>query len=91
MYQDILRDSEIYQMIMQEGREEERRRELQDQRLTILRIMQAFPKLARLAIDLIEQTTDTKKLQDLTVSMSISQAEDEARQYLTEINRKDQN
>lgn len=41
MYQDILRDSEIYQMIMQEGREEERRRKLQDQRLTILRIMQA--------------------------------------------------
>src|SRR5260370_35182725 len=86
MYQDILRDSEIYQMIMQEGIEEgiekerqlQQQQKLQDQRRTILRIVQTkFPKLARLAIDQTSELTDPQKLEDLIVFMGLSQTEEE--------------
>lgn len=93
MYQDILRDSEIYQMIMQEGeekgREEEHQRRLQDQRRAILRIVQAkFPDLARIAIDLTNTITDPEQLEDVTVYMGLAQTADEAYQYLTRPNKK---
>ena len=92
MYQDILRDSEIYQMIMQEGIEEgiekerqlQQQQKLQDQRRTIQRIVQTkFPKLARLAIEQTNSITDSAKLEDLIVFMGLSQTEEEAHQYLT--------
>ncbi|HVB73484.1 MAG TPA: hypothetical protein VNE38_08000 [Ktedonobacteraceae bacterium] len=88
MYQDILRDSEIYQLIMQEGIEKERLVQLEHQRRTILRIVQTkFPKLARLAIDQTNALTDPEKLEDLIVFMGLSQTEEEAHQYLTGTNR----
>ena len=95
MYQDILRDSEIYQMIMQEGIEEgiekerqlQQQQKLQDQRRTIQRIVQTkFPKLARLAIEQTNAITDPAKLEDLIVFMGLSQTEEEAHQYLTGTN-----
>lgn len=100
MYQDILRDSEIYQMIMQEGIEEgiekerqlQQQQKLQDQRRTIQRIVQTkFPKLARLAIEQTNAIMDSEKLEDLIVFMGLSQTEEEAQQYLTGTNDKAKN
>ncbi len=92
MYQDILHESEIYQMIMQEGVEKERLIQLEHQRRIILRIVQTkFPKLARLAIDQTNTITDPEKLEDLIVFMGLSQTEEEAQQYLTGINDKAKN
>jgi len=95
LYQDILHESEIYQMIMQEGIEKERLQQqlqqLELQRRTILRIVQTkFPKLARLAIDQTSALTDPEKLEDLIVFMGLSQTE-EAQQYLTGTNDKAKN
>ena len=96
MYQDILHESEIYQMIMQEGIEKERLQQqlqqLELQRRTILRIVQTkFPKLARLAIEQTSAITDPEKLEDLIVFMGLSQTEEEAHQYLTGTSDKAQN
>jgi hypothetical protein len=98
MYQDILHESEIYQMIMQEGVEKERLQQqlqqLELQRRTILRIVQTkfpFPKLARLAIEETNAITDPAKLEDLIVFMGLSQTEEEAHQYLTGTSDKAQN
>lgn len=92
MYQDILHESEIYQMIMQEGVEKERLIQMEHQRRIILRIVQTkFPKLARLAIDQTNALTDPEKLEDLIVFMGLSQTEEEAHQYLTGTNHKTQN
>ena len=96
MYQDILRESEIYQLIMQEGeergREAEHQRRLEDQRRTILRIVQAkFPQMARLAIDRTNAVTDLEELEDLIVYMGLAQTEDEAYQYLTRSEKKESN
>lgn len=95
MYQDILHESEIYQMIMQEGIEKERLQQqlqqLELQRRTILRIVQTkFPKLARLAIEQTNTITDPEKLEDLIVFMGLSQTEEEAHQYLTGTSEKAQ-
>lgn len=93
MYQDILRDSEIYQLIMQEGeekgREAEHQRRLQDQRRAILRIVQAkFPEQARCAIDRTNAINDPEELEDIIVYMGLAQTEDEAYQYLTRSGKK---
>jgi len=88
MYQDMLRDTEIYQIIMQEGAEKERMLQLDHQRRAILRIVQTkFPKLARLAIEQTDSITDSEKLEDVTVYMGLAQTEDEAYQYLTGSNK----
>jgi len=40
MYQDILRDTEIYQIIMQEGVQQQQQKELQDLRQILLGFLQ---------------------------------------------------
>ena len=87
MYQDILRDSEIYQLIMREGqekgREEEHQRRLQDQRQNILSFVQVrFPELVPLATQQLSSITDIELLQHLLLKVSLSKTIDEARQYL---------
>ncbi len=93
MYQDILRDTDIYQMIMQEGVEkgiqQQQQQDLQDQRLLLLRIIQArFPKLADFATEQTSNLTDLATLRELIVNISISQTLEEARQYLAEVGNK---
>ena len=96
MQHDLLHDTPIYQLILEEGREEAfeqaRQERLQEQRTTIQRIVQTkFPQIARLAIERTEVMTDSKKLQDLIVFMSIAQTEADARQYLNDVNKQDTN
>ena len=82
MFQDILRDTEIYQYIMQEGvekgREEglaegiqlQQERELQHQRLTVVRMVQTrFPRLASFAIEQTDSVRNPLVLQDLIVDI----------------------
>ena len=93
MYQDILRDTDIYQMIMQEGVEkgiqQQQQQDLQDQRLSLLRIIQSrFPKLAGFATEQTSNLTDLATLRELIVNISISQTHEEARQYLAEASHK---
>ena len=94
MYQDILRDTDIYQMIIQEGIEkgvekgiqQQQQQDLQDLRLSLLRIIQArFPKLAGFATEQTSNVTDLATLRELIVNISISQTPEEARQYLIEV------
>jgi len=97
MFQDILRDTEIYQYIMQEGLAEGIQQgvqqgvqqELQDLRLTIIRMVQArFPKLASFAIEQTASIEDPLRLQDLIVDISAAQTADQVRQLLAEVDNK---
>jgi predicted transposase YdaD len=97
MFQDILRDTEIYQYIMQEGLAEGIQQgiqqgvqqELQDLRLTIIRMVQArFPKLASFAIEQTASIEDPLRLQDLIVDISAAQTADQVRQLLAEVGNK---
>ena len=92
MQHDILWDTPIYQLILEEGREEERTKLQKQERTTVQRIVQAkFPRLSQLAIEKTQAASDMKKLQDLTVYLSIAQTEADARQYLLDIDKQDTN
>ncbi len=92
MQHDILWDTPIYQLILEEGREEERTKSQKQERTTVQRIVQAkFPRLSQLAIEKTQTTSDMKKLQDLTVYLSIAQTEADARQYLLDVDKQDTN
>ncbi len=98
MQHDLLHDTPIYQLILEEGREEgiqqgiqqgiqlAHQQKIQEQRNIVQRIVQTkFPKIARISIDKTNEMVDEKKLQDLIVYVSIAQNEEDARQYLLEI------
>lgn len=96
MQHDLLHDTPIYQLILEEGREEgiqqTLQKKIQDQRIIVQRVVQTkFPKIARLAIEKTEVIADEKKLQDLIVYMSIAQTEADARQYLLDIDKQETN
>ena len=84
MLRDALRDSWAYQEIMQEGREEG----LQEQRLTLLEVVQArFPDVEPLAKKTVDSISDLALLRRLIVKISVIQTEEEAKQALLEIGK----
>ena len=84
MLRDALRDSWAYQEIMQEGREEG----LQEQRLTLLEIVQSrFPDIEPLAKKTVDSIGDLAVLRRLIVKMSVTQTEEEAKQALLEVGK----
>ena len=84
MLRDALRDSWAYQEIMQEGREEG----LQEQRLTLLEIVQSrFPDIEPLAKKTVDSIGDLAVLRRLIVKMSVTQTEEEAKQVLLEVGK----
>ena len=94
MLQDILHDSEIYQMIMQEGVEQgvqqgiqlQHLQELQDLRQIVLSFVEPrFPKLVRFATKQISVIVDIKALKDLIPKIGFAQSEEEVRQVLTDL------
>jgi hypothetical protein len=92
MYQDILRDTEIYQIIMQEGVQQQQQKELQDLRQILLGFLQErFSGLVSFATTQISNITDIEILKQLTLKVSLSQTENEARQYLVEAGKKNRN
>ncbi len=87
MMHDILKESDIYQMILQEGREEG----LQATRQTLLRFVQArFPKLVRFATKQTSVVTDVKALNELIYKIGLTQlSEAEARQLFADLDKEE--
>ena len=91
MYQDILKDSYIYQLIaqdgveqgMQQGIEMERQQELQDLRNLVLGFVQSrFAALLPLASTTVAEITSKELLSQLVLDVGLAKTEDEARQAL---------
>lgn len=83
MYQDILRNSEIYQIIMQEGVEKGHQQELHDLRQILLGFIQArFQELVPLVTKQTAHITDIEMLKHLTLKVGLAQTLEEARQLL---------
>jgi len=98
MYQDIIRDSEIYQIIVQEGVEKGiekgvekgHQQELQDLRQILLGFIQArFQELVPIATKQTANITDTEILKHLTLKVGLAQTLEEARQLLLSAGNKD--
>jgi predicted transposase YdaD len=83
MYKDILRDTEIYQLIMQEGEEKEHLKRLQDQQQVLLGFVQArFPDIVSGAAKQIPTITDIEVLKHLTLKVGLASSSEEARRLL---------
>jgi predicted transposase YdaD len=100
MFQDILRESWVYQEIGQhfleegrkegreEGREEERRRRAEGQRELLMSFVQArFPEIAVLAKQQAERITDPEVLQHVIIKLLAAQGLDEAKRVLLDVNK----
>ena len=83
---DILRETPIYQEILQEGREEERQQRLQDQRQTLIKLVQMrFPEVVSLAKKQADFVKDPEVLQNLIAKMFAVSTLQEAVQYLLDL------
>jgi hypothetical protein len=79
MFQDILRESSIYQEIV----EQERQQGLQRQRQTLVGFVQRhFPDLEALAKQQVDGITDPEVLQTVILKLLDAQTVEEARQIL---------
>jgi predicted transposase YdaD len=96
MYQDILKESWVYQEIGQEfleqgiekGREEERQREVQRQSQMLMSFVQThFPEITALVKQQTEKIKDPEVLQSVILKLIAAQRLDEARQILLDINK----
>ena len=80
---DILRETPIYQEILQEGREEERQQRLQDQCQTLIKLVQMrYPEVVSLAKEQADVIKDPEVLQNLIAKMFAVSTLEEAVQYL---------
>jgi predicted transposase YdaD len=92
MFQDILRESWVYQEIVEEGvekgREEERQHRIQDQQAMFLGFIQLrFPELEVLAKQQTDGITDPEVLPTVSFKLLAAQTIEEARQILLSINK----
>ena len=96
MFQDILRESWVYQEIGQEflekgfekGREEERQREVQRQSQTLMSLVQRhFPEVADLARQRTVEIEDPEALQTVILKLLAAQTVDEAKQILLDVGK----
>ena len=96
MFQDILRESWVYQEIgqqfheqgLEQGREEERRQELQRQHQTLMSFVQLhFPELPALANQQTKSINDPEVLQSVITKLFAAQTAEEAKQILLEVNK----
>src|SRR6266852_1106950 len=70
MFQDILRESPIYQELVEQGREEERQQELQRQRQTLMSFVQRhFPEISALAKLQVDSVADPEFLQTVILKL----------------------
>ena len=81
MFQDILRESSVYQEIVEEGR-------LQEQREMLLKLIQLrFPELEALAKQQSDGITSPEILPPVNFKLLAAQTIEEARQILLSINK----
>ena len=90
MFQDILRDTPIYQYIMQEGKEEGLQEgAIAQAKKFLLRIVQKkFPELTTFATKQIVDITDVELLEDLTEDISSAQTTEDAKSLLIKVTGK---
>lgn len=103
VFSDFLRDSPVYQEVLEEGVEKGLEKgleqglqkglqagELRAQRQTLREVInERFPELGYLAREQVEATDDAELLRRITVKISIAQTPAEAEQFLLAISRKD--
>ena len=83
MYRDIIHDTEIYQIILQEGREEGRKESREALHQVILLTVQSrFPELTAFATERVNAVTDLSVLQKLTLDIVSASSTDQARSLL---------
>jgi predicted transposase YdaD len=83
MFQDVLRESWVYQEIGQEFLEEERQRRRQGIHDAIMTLVQThFPELVALARQQINSITDPDVLQRMLIKLIAAQQAEEAKQIL---------
>jgi len=100
MFQDILRESWVYQEIGQEffeeglekglekGREEERKRRIQEQREMLISLVQIhFPDIIDLARQQAERVNDPEALRTLNLKLIATQKLDEAKRIILEADK----
>ncbi len=90
MFQDILRESWVYQEIGQEylekGREEERQRELEQQRELLMSFVQKrFPETMALAKQQVDSITDLEVLRKVFLKLFDAQTAEEVKKILFEV------
>ncbi len=86
MLRDILRDTPAFQDILQEGREEERRKGLEAQRQLFLNFVQArYPDLVAQAKKRSDSVDDPDVLNDLILKIGLSQDIQQFRKYLQDV------
>ena len=89
MLRDVLRDTWAYQEIMQEGRDEERRQRLKDQRQAIMTMIQLrFPNTTQLAKQQGDAIEEPEILQNLLLELLAIQTEEQAEQILLVVSQK---
>jgi predicted transposase YdaD len=88
MFQDILRESWVYQEIIEQGREEERQRRIQEHRTILMRFIQLnFPELEALAKQQADGIKDPDVLSSMNIKLLSAQRVEEARQILLSDNK----
>src|SRR5579864_8069370 len=95
MFQDILRESWVYQEIGQEfleqGREEERQRRLQGQHEMLASFVQThFPEITALVKQQTDGITDPEVLQNAILRLLAARTIEEAKQILVGLNKDQQ-
>jgi predicted transposase YdaD len=88
VFNDILRETWVFQEIMQEGEEKGLKKGLEELLQALLDVVQArFPELSFLARGQIAFIEDLEVLRSLIVKMSTAQTIEEAQQRLLEVGR----
>ena len=92
MYRDIIHDTEIHQIILQEGIEEgiEKGREEAFHQVILATVQSRFPELAGLAAERVHIVTDLSALQKLTLDVVSATSTDQVRALLEALKKNDQ-
>jgi hypothetical protein len=91
MLQDVLKDSWVYQELIEEGRQEARQQELRRLRQILVDIVLGrFPKIEPQAQKYIEMIDDLALLQSLIVHVSLAQSAQEVMQLFGSANDDEQ-
>lgn len=83
MYQDLIRDTEIYQLIMAEGKAEGREEGMQE--MILLVIQNRFPALLELAQACKPALADVAVSRQLMLDILNAQSQDDVRQHLVRL------
>lgn len=92
MFQDMMKDSWVYQEIVEEseekGRSEERERGLRNQRSTVVQLVKRdFPALQVLAEQQVQNIQDSDVLQDLISQLFATTSVETARKLLLDLHK----